>query len=151
MQVKDIMSRSVKTVSPDTRLIEVVSLMCLYRYSGIPVVEGGKLIGIISEKDVLHSLLPSLEDLMDNMSTIDFDALMKNYGSVVKKTVADLMTHKVMTVSPDMHILKAASVMAGNRFRRIPVASGGELVGMLSLGDVHKAIFHANITANLSV
>lgn len=40
--------------------------------------------------------------------------------------------------------------MAGNRFRRIPVANGDELVGMLSLGDVHKAIFHANITANLS-
>jgi len=150
MQVKDIMTTSVKTVTPATTLIEVVSLMCLYRYSGIPVVENGKLTGIISEKDVLHSLLPSLDDLMGSMSSIDFSELMKGYGSVVQGTVADLMTNKVMTVAPDMHILKAASVMAGNRFRRIPVANGGTLVGMLSLGDVHKAIFHASISSNLA-
>ena len=150
MQVKDIMTHTVKTVSPSTRLIEVVSMMCLYRYSGIPVVEDDKLIGIISEKDILHSLLPSMEDLMGNMSSVDFDALMKDYSSVIQQTVADLMTNKVMTVSPDMHILKAASLMAGNRFRRIPVAEGDTLVGMLSLGDVHKAIFHKSISASLS-
>ena len=150
MQVKDIMTHTVKTVSPSTRLIEVVSMMCLYRYSGIPVVDDGKLIGIISEKDILHSLLPSMDDLMGNMSSVDFDALMKDYSSVIQQTVADLMTNKVMTVSPDMHILKAASLMAGKRFRRIPVTEGDTLVGMLSLGDVHKAIFHANISASLS-
>ena len=114
------------------------------------MLEDDKLIGIISEKDILHSLLPGLDDLMGNMSSIDFDALMKDYGTVVQGTVADLMTNKVMTVSPDMHILKAASVMAGNRFRRIPVAVGDELVGMLSLGDVHKAIFHSCITPSLT-
>jgi CBS domain-containing protein len=150
MQVKDIMTHTLKTVSASTSLIEVVSMMCLYRYSGIPVLEDDKLIGIISEKDILHSLLPSLDDLMRNRSSIDFDALMKDYGTVVQGTVADLMTNKVMTVSPDMHILKAASVMAGNRFRRIPVAVGDKLVGMLSLGDVHKAIFHSCITSSLS-
>lgn len=125
-------------------------MMCLYRYSGIPVVENEKLIGIISEKDILHSLLPSLDDLMGNMSSIDFDVLMKDYGSVIKGSVRDLMTNKVMTVLPDMHILKAASVMAGNRFRRIPVAEGCKLPGMLSLGDVHKAIFHQNLTSSLA-
>ena len=49
-----------------------------------------------------------------------------------------------------MHILKAASLMASKRFRRIPVADGDVLVGMLSLGDVHKAIFHQNVSSNLS-
>ena len=150
MQVKDIMTHTVKTVGPATRMIEVVSMMCLYRYSGIPVVEHDKLIGIISEKDVLHSLLPSMEDLMGNMSSIDFSALMKDYSSVIQKKVADLMTKKVMTVSPDIHILKAAAVMAGNRFRRIPVADGDTLVGMLSLGDVHKAIFQQSISSSLA-
>lgn len=150
MQVKDIMTHAVKTVSASTRLVETVSMMCLYRYSGIPVVENEKLIGIISEKDILHSLLPSLDDLMGNMSSIDFDVLMKDYGSVIKGSVRDLMTNKVMTVLPDMHILKAASVMAGNRFRRIPVAEGDKLLGMLSLGDVHKAIFHQNLTSSLA-
>ena len=150
MQVKDIMTHTVKTVNPATKMIEVVSMMCLYRYSGIPVVEDGKLTGIISEKDVLHSLLPGLDDLMGNLSSIDFDALMRDYSSVVQQTVADLMTHRVMTVSPDMHILKAAAVMAGHRFRRIPVAEGDTLLGMLSLGDVHKAIFQQSISSSMA-
>ncbi len=150
MQVKDIMSRSIKTVSSSTQLSEVVSLMCLYRYSGLPVVDDGKLVGIISEKDVLHRLLPNVDELMSNMSTIDFDSKIKDYSNVINLKVADLMTTGVASVTPDMHILKAASIMAGKRFRRIPVTEGDKLVGMLSLGDVHKAIFHKSISSNLS-
>ena len=150
MQVKDIMSTSVKTVTPDTPLIEVVSLMCLYRYSGLPVVDNDKLVGIISEKDILHDMLPDVNELMGSMAAIDFDALLNDYSNVIKLKVADLMTAGVVSVTPDMHILKAAAVMAGKRFRRIPVADGDALAGMLSLGDVHKAIFHKNISSNLS-
>ncbi|MCK5382603.1 MAG: CBS domain-containing protein [Gammaproteobacteria bacterium] len=150
MQVKDIMSRSIKTVSSSTQLNEVVSLMCLYRYSGLPVVDDGKLVGIISEKDVLHRLLPNVDELMSNMSTIDFDSLIKDYSNVINLKVTDLMTTGVASVTPDMHILKAAAIMAGKRFRRIPVTEGDKLVGMLSLGDVHKAIFHKSISSNLS-
>jgi predicted transcriptional regulator len=146
MQVKDIMSQAVKTVTPQTHIAEVASLMCLYRYSGLPVVEDDRLVGIIAEKDVLTRLLPNVEELMGNMSTIDFNALIHDYSDVMKLQVADLMTRGVASVPPDMHILKAAAVMAGKRFRRIPVALGDRLVGMLSLGDVHKAVFHANIS-----
>jgi CBS domain-containing protein len=87
---------------------------------------------------------------MDSMTAIDFNALLKEYGDVIRLKVADLMTSGVISVTPDMHILKAASVMAGRRFRRIPVTENGVLVGMLSLGDVHKAIFHENISSSLS-
>ena len=144
------MSRSIKTVSSSTQLSEVVSLMCLYRYSGLPVVDDDKLVGIISEKDVLHRLLPNVDELMSNMSTIDFDSKIKDYSNVINLKVADLMTTGVASVTPDMHILKAAAIMAGKRFRRIPVTEGDKLVGMLSLGDVHKAIFHKSISSNLS-
>jgi len=48
-----------------------------------------------------------------------------------------------------MHILKAATVMVRHKFRRIPVADAGHLVGMLSLGDIHKAIFQANLSNNM--
>jgi len=147
MLVNEIMTRSVRTVTPDTPLTEVVSLMCLYRYSGVPVVEGETLIGIIAEKDILASLLPTADDLKDGMAAIDFDKRLAEYGNVVKGTVGDLMTQSVKSVPADMHILKAASIMAGSRFRRIPVTEGDKLLGMLSLGDVHKAIFHKNISA----
>ena len=151
MKVKEIMSCSVKTVSPDTKLIEVASLMCLYRFSGLPVVEDDKLVGIIAEKDVLHRLFPSLEDLMEGMAAIDLDKMMGQYKDVLRLQVKDLMTPNPLTVSPDMHILRAATVMVRHRFRRIPVAEGDRIMGMLSLGDVHKAIFHANISNNLTI
>jgi CBS domain-containing protein len=60
------------------------------------------------------------------------------------------MTRNPIAVPPEMHILRAATIMVRNRFRRIPVADNGRLVGMLSLGDVHKAIFHANVADKLS-
>jgi CBS domain-containing protein len=59
------------------------------------------------------------------------------------------MTPNPVTVDPDMHVLRAATVMVRHNFRRIPVAEEGRLVGMLSIGDVHKAIFQANITSGL--
>jgi CBS domain-containing protein len=149
MLVSEIMTRTPKTVTPDTRLLEVVSLMCLFRYSGLPVVEGDKLIGIIAEKDVLHRMFPTLEDVMDGMSAPDYDSMMLQYKDVVNLKVSDLMTPSVITVSPDMHILRAATVMVRHKFRRIPVGDGGKLLGMLSLGDIHKAIFQANLAESI--
>jgi CBS domain-containing protein len=143
------MSCAVKTVSPETKLVEVASLMCLYRFSGLPVVEDGKLVGIIAEKDVLHRMFPTLEELMEGMASIDLDKMMSQYKDVLSLEVKDLMARNVLTVSPETHVLRAATVMVRHKFRRIPVADGDHLIGMLSLGDVHKAIFHSNISSNL--
>jgi CBS domain-containing protein len=143
------MSKSPKAVTPGTKLVEVVSLMCLFRYSGLPVVEDDKLIGIIAEKDVLHRMFPTLEEVMDGISSPDYDKMMLQYKDVVNLKVSDLMSTKVITVSPDMHILRAATVMVRHKFRRIPVADAGQLVGMLSLGDIHKAIFQNNLAKNM--
>jgi len=153
MQVKEIMSRSVRSVSPDTRVMEVASLMCLYRFHGLPVVEeGDRLVGLVAEKDVLHSLFPTIESLMEHgMANVDLDKEMAKYKDVLARPVSELMTPNPITVDPDMHILRAATIMVRNRFRRIPVAENGTLVGMLSLGDVHKAIFHANVADKLKV
>lgn len=150
MLVKEIMTGSPRAVSPETGLLEVVSLMCLYRFSGLPVIQDGKMVGFIAEKDVLHKLFPTLEDMMaDGLGSVDFDGMMGKYIDVVNLKVKDLMTSNVISVSPEDHILKAASTMVRNRFRRIPVADAGELVGMISLGDVHKALFLASVSAGV--
>ncbi|HDN26231.1 MAG TPA: CBS domain-containing protein [Thioploca sp.] len=142
MLVKEIMTRAVKTITPETRLQEVASLMCLNRFSGLPVVEGDdKLLGILAERDVLRYLFPSIEDVMGGMSSLDFDSMEGDYKKILEKKAADMMTPGAITVSPDMPILKAVSVMARHNFRRIPVAEGDKLVGMISLGDIHRAIF----------
>ena len=147
MLVKDVMTKTPKTVTPDTKLLEVASAMCIYRFSGFPVVdEEDKLVGFIAEKDVLHRLFPTLEDMKDGMASVDLDKMMGQYKDVLDLKVSDLMTSNVVTISQDMHLLRGATIMVRNRFRRIPVAEGDRLVGMLSLGDVHKAIFQANIS-----
>jgi len=145
MNVEDIMTTNVRTITSDKKLGEVVSLMCIYRYSGIPVVDDGKLVGTVSESDVLGKMFPKLEDLMSSMSAVDYDAQMNQYSDVVSITVRDVMTPVVISVKPDMHILQAASVMVGRKFRRIPVAVGDKLVGMVSMGDVHKAIYQSTL------
>jgi len=149
MKVKDIMTTNVRTVSSDKKLGEVVSLMCIYRFSGIPVVDDGKLVGTVSESDVLGRMFPKLEDLMTSMSTVDYNEQVQQYSNVVSLTVKDVMTPTVITIKPDMHILQAASVMVGRKFRRIPVAEGDKLLGMVSMGDVHKAIFQLTVATRL--
>ena len=146
MLVRDIMSRSIRTVSPDTPLLEVSSLMCLYRLSGLPVVKEGKLMGFVAETDVLSRLFPSLGDLMEGMATVDYGAMEAQYKEVMNLKTSDIMASRVISVRPDMHALQAAAIMARHNFRRIPVASGDQLEGMLSLGDVHKALFHTNVS-----
>ena len=150
MLVKDIMTCNVYTVKPDTPMREVVSAMTLYRVSGLPVLEGEKLVGFIAEKDVLHKMFPSLEDSFNIGQSIDFEEMENEYASILGMEVSKLMTTGVIGVAADMPILKATSVMVRNRFRRIPVIDGDKLLGMMSLGDVHKAILKKCIDSNCS-
>ena len=142
MLVKEIMTRAIKTITPETGLQEVASLMCLNRFSGLPVVEGeDTLVGFIAEKDVLGHLFPAVRDIMTGMSAIDFEGMESDYKKVLPLKTSDLMIPNVITVDPDMPLLRAVSIMARNKFRRIPVAEGNKLVGIISLGDIHRAFF----------
>jgi CBS domain-containing protein len=148
MLVSDIMTRNPRTVSPGTKLQEVASIMCLYRIPALPVVdENGKLVGNISEMDLLKNLLPTMEDIMAGEATMEIERMTPNYSSSMKRSVSDMMVKNPISVSPDQHVLKATAKMTSHRFRRIPVADAdGTLVGVMSLGDVHKALFQAHLS-----
>lgn len=147
MLVRDIMTREVKTAHPDTLVQEVAVVMCFHKISGMPVVsEDGRLVGVISEKDILHAMFPKLEDYMNQgASTLDFETMEREYKDIVHLRVEALMSTGVFSVEPDLPLLKAASAMFRHRIRRIPVAENGRLVGIISVGDVHKAIFQENM------
>ncbi|MHB1949916.1 MAG: CBS domain-containing protein [Acidiferrobacteraceae bacterium] len=141
MLVRDIMTRNVKTASPVTRVREVALLMCLHRISGVPVLEHEHIAGIISEKDILLAIYPKVDDFMQASTIPSFEALEEEYPDVLNLQVGELMTRKVYSVGPDEPIMRAASAMFVHHIRRIPVAQDTRLVGIVSLGDVHKAVF----------
>jgi CBS domain-containing protein len=146
MRVKEIMTTAVKTARPDTLVREVAMTMCLNRISGMPVVEAdNRIVGVISEKDILWGMFPDLQEVMGNPQIIDFEQLEHEYKDVVNLRVRELMTARVFTVAPEMPVLKAASIMFRNRIRRIPVAEDERLLGIVSVGDVHKAIFGCSL------
>ena len=147
MIVEDVMTRWVKTVPPDQRLNEVAASMCLHRIPSLPVVEDGdRLVGIIAESDILRYLFPSLDIVISaGLNKIDFETMEDDYRNLNKLVVSDLMNHKLFVVRPEMPVLKATSVMVHHKLRRIPVTEDGRLRGMLSLGDVHKALLRKSI------
>lgn len=146
MVVKEIMTTNIRFVTPETPLLEVSSIMCLYRLSGLPVLRDGVLAGFIAEKDVLSKLFPTLGDFRDGLLGIDYAAMEAEYRQVMNLRTADVMATRVISVRPDMPAMQAAATMVRHNFRRIPVANGDKLEGMISLGDVHKALFHANVS-----
>jgi len=147
MIVKDIMNSAVKTAQGDTLIKDIASIMCLNKISGVPVIDDdNKLIGILSEKDILKAMFPDVEQIMQEGAKADFESIEGDYKSLLEKRVADLMTQTVASVPPDMPLLKAASMMCVKKIRRIPVTDEmNRLVGIISIGDVHKAIFQENL------
>jgi CBS domain-containing protein len=123
--------------------------MCLYRIPALPVVdEDGILVGNISEMDLLKNLFPTMEDIMAGDAALEIDRMMSNYSASMESRVSDMMVRNPVSVSPDQHVLKAAAKMTNHRFRRIPVTDAyGKLVGVMSLGDVHKGVFHSHVSA----
>jgi CBS domain-containing protein len=150
MLVRDIMTHSPRTVSPDAKMQEVASVMCLYRIPALPVVdEDGKLVGNVSEMDVLKNLFPSMEDIMEGGAVLEIEKMIPNYAASMQQRVSSIMVKNPVSVSPEQHVLKAAAKMTSRRFRRIPVTDqDGKLVGVMSLGDLHKAIFHSYLSSS---
>jgi predicted transcriptional regulator len=149
MLVKDIMNTNVRTARPDSSINEVAIVMCFNKISGLPViVNDNEIVGIISEKDILKAIYPNVSEFMES-GRVDFEALENEYRDLINMKVEELMTPKVLTVTPEDPVLRAVSVMCVNKIRRIPVAVDGELHGIISMGDVHKAIFQKHFTGSV--
>lgn len=143
MKAKDIMNENVYVVRPDDSVKQAAELICRHSIAGVPVVNDiGELIGIVSEKDLIHAMYPDYGEF--NWSTIknmDFEEIENNYHDMHNVKVKEIMIGNVITATPDTPILKLGSVMLLERVRRIPIVIGNKLVGIVSQGDVHRAAF----------
>ncbi|KAG1682819.1 Phosphoglucomutase [Nymphon striatum] len=143
MLVSETMSTNVKTAKADTPVKELANIMCINNISGLPVVDDeNKIVGIVSEKDLLRKMFPDISDLAKEEGMPNFEEMEKNYSETLNLVANDIMTKAVSSVSPEMPIMKAASLMCARNIRRIPVVEeNNKLAGIISIGDVHKAIY----------
>jgi acetoin utilization protein AcuB len=122
------MSKPVITVPQDMPINEALNLMKKDHIRRAPVIHNGKLIGIVSDKDLLNAS-PSPAT---SLSVWEMNYLLS------KITVKDVMTKKVMTVQENTPIEEAARILADNKIGGMPVMRGDKVVGMITETDLFK-------------
>lgn len=117
MEIKDIMTRSVVSIDPGESVEIAARTMARYNIGALPVCKGGKLCGILTDRDIVTRCLAANRQPADTL-------------------VRQVMTEQVTAVSPDMQTGVAAHLMGRLQVRRLPVVEQGNLCGMVSLGDM---------------
>jgi acetoin utilization protein AcuB len=130
MLVGERMSRPVISVTPDTPINDVLAMFRKEHIRRAPVMKDGKLVGIVSERDLLNAS-PS------PVTTLSIWEL--NY-LISKVKVKDVMTKKVITVDQDTPIEEAARIMADKKIGGVPVVSAGKVVGIITETDLFKIL-----------
>ena len=117
LRAKDIMITEVLTITPDARVAIARLKMLRNNIGALPVIEKGKLVGIITHRDT---------------SLIDPDSLLLK--------VRDIMSKNVVTITKETTLKEIAKIMKQTRFQRIPVVKNGKLVGLITQSCVINAI-----------
>ena len=143
MFVQEVMSTGVVTAYPTDSVRSVVIKMLSRHCGAVPIIdEQHNVIGLIALRDVMLPLFPNMGDyLHDNVHSRDFAEMEEGYPDILRKNVEEIMSKNPLTISPNTCVLEAASYMGRKHFRRIPVAEGGKLLGMLSIGDINRGLF----------
>jgi len=149
MLVKDVMSENVITISPEESIRDAIEKMAKNNVSGLIVVENEKVIGIISESDVIKFLSSGFPEIKTpiNVTLSILQVLesgikiMNEVKKIGKLKVKDLMNKRVFSVKPEDTVLEAARIMSKKDVRRLPVIDeNGKLVGVISRTDILKAL-----------
>lgn len=128
MLVGERMSKPVITISPDMPIAEALNMMKVEKVRRFPVVKEGKLLGVVSDKDLLNAS-PSP---VSTLSIWEMNYLLN------KITVSEVMVKNVLSVTEDTPIEQAARIMADNKIGGLPVMRDGGVVGMITETDLFK-------------
>jgi CBS domain-containing protein len=120
MKVREIMTKQPTTIEPGASLGEVATLMKQEDCGSIPVVEGGRLVGIVTDRDIVVRGIASGKDP-------------KN------QKVSEIMSAKPVSIGPDEDVKAAEKVMGDRQIRRLPVVEGGKLVGIIVTAQIARA------------
>lgn len=149
MIVRDLMSKKLTVVKPDTTLRDLWKSIFSHRVNAVPVVDSkGKLLGIISKEDMLKLLYPNYEDMMEDLFTsYDFDSMEERIHELNVKKARDIMCKRVVFTREDTQIMRALSRMIARRLNQLPVLSrkNDMVVGMVTKGDIFRALFKKHL------
>jgi len=126
-RVEDFMTKDVVVAHPEMEAYDAILLLLKHKISGMPVVDDkGEVVGIISERDCLKTLVNA------------------QYHELPTAFVKDLMSTEPRTITPHTEIMEVAEVFLESGFRRLPVLDEGRMVGLVSRRDVLRVIkeFH---------
>jgi CBS domain-containing protein len=145
IKAKDIMTKEVITVSPETEITKAARILLEKGINGLPVVDSGKLVGILCQSDLIAQQknlpIPSLFTLLDGFIPLGSP---KHFEKALQKiaatTVEDSMTPDPVTVQAETSIEEIAALMVDKNFHTLPVVEGGKLVGIVGKEDVLKTL-----------
>jgi CBS domain-containing protein len=138
MRARDVMTSEVVTVGPETTVPEIAALLIQRRISAVPVLDRGKLVGIVSEGDLMRRPETDTEPGASPWLSIFTgpgvvpDRFAKAHGA----TAREVMTGDVVTVDPDTSLDEVARLLEARRIKRVPVVEEGRLVGILSRANL---------------
>lgn len=151
MLVKDVMTKKIITLKPKDPLKLVIQIFVENEISGAPVVEGEKVIGIVTESDIVRIIdvyMPRVHFTTENSfaiilaairSTHEFEAIRDAIDKLNIK-VEDFMNKPVITIEAGEKITKAAQLMNKYKINRLPVVRNDKLVGIIARADIIKAL-----------
>ncbi|MBI4091618.1 MAG: CBS domain-containing protein [Candidatus Levybacteria bacterium] len=148
MKVSDVMSKQVDSVRPTDRVERAVMLIFGRGINGVPVCEGKKVIGVVTEQDILNKFFPTIHELIqDSVHESSFEAMEEKAATILSLPVLKIMSKRPTTVAPDTPILRAQSLMNVKNIGRLPVVDEqGRILGIVSKGDVFRSLIGGSIT-----
>jgi len=146
MRAMDVMTTDVITVDPDTTVQALAALLAERGISGAPVVDSsGRLVGIVSEGDLLHrteiGTARRHRERRRSWWLDDFASdLARDYIKSHGRTVKDIMTRDVVTVTEDTDLGEVAALLEAKRIKRVPVMRDGKVAGIISRANLVRAL-----------
>ncbi len=154
MKAQDVMTKTVVTVRPDTSIRDVAALMVDKHISGIPVVgEDGKMVGIVSQSDLLHRAEVGTERKHKWWFRLlaDSQDMAREYAKAHGLRASDVMSRYVISVRPDAELSDVADILDNNKIKRVPVVEGANLVGLITRGDLVRALSLSQLARSTTV
>jgi CBS domain-containing protein len=142
MKAADVMVTDVITVGPDASVHDVAEILLRHRISAVPVVADGRIVGIVSEGDLMRRAEVKTE--RRRARWLDYltpkEVLAAEFVKSHARKVADVMTRAVVTADPDTPLREIASLFEKNGIKRVPIVRDDKLVGILSRANLLQAL-----------